>query len=235
MRILITFVGFFAAAANSNIVDIDDRVAVESGDERFAPTGRATVGSARYGTAFLIGECIAATARHLSIGGLRTGQRVKLSFPAAKKRVRTKGTVVLVPSLKEGYNADWAFVLLDHCLGRTIGYYRLEPTLPSPGLRLASLGFPADRRGKLVMDPECRIRGGTPWGIGHDCAALPGNSGGPVFMHEKHGLPVVVGMIVAGYHQKTPVPYTEHQPNLVLPASVLAQALSDFRNTHQMP
>lgn len=229
MRCLIGFfAAFWPAVAPASIIDVDDRIVVERGDARFQPTGRVIEPSGRRGTAFLVGECFAVTARHLSARGLKLGQRLKIDFSAARQRAVSRATVVLVPDSPAGYNSDWAVLRLDHCFGRLLGYYRLEPNLPPSTISLTAVGYPTDQRGSLVVDPACRIRGPTYWGLGHDCAALPGNSGGPLLQMFDHSAPVVVGMVVAGEHDRTPVTYSESKANLALPASILVRAMEQL-------
>lgn len=130
------------------------------------------------------------------------------------------------PSLRRGdYSDDWALVRLDLCLGKGAGFY---PVSDSGFGRLGNsdrlfpaligLGFPRDRGGRqLMVDPACAARQRTTIGVRHDCAALPGGSGGPLIAwNAKRSRYEAVAINVAQFPQRTAVAFTLDQANLAV-------------------
>lgn len=79
---------------------------------------------------------------------------------------------------------DWAYLVLDRCLGAERGYFSLRPLDPEElgaADRFVAIGYSS---GRQKMDPDCSVRAGSPsirkgaWP--HDCALRAGDSGGPI-------------------------------------------------------
>lgn len=161
------------------------------------PEGRAM------GTAFLVDECGILSNFHVVFGpwyvtALRPPSR---DFPGTFTLTElvlpdgTHPTALATPVIWGDYLGpdrqlrrmaeDWAYLVLDRCLGREHGYFELQGPpaddwpLPSDGF--VSIGYSSDRQ---MQDPRCSVGGAglTVEGGGwrHDCALLPGDSGGPI-------------------------------------------------------
>jgi hypothetical protein len=78
---------------------------------------------------------------------------------------------------------DWAYLVLDRCLGGEYGYLRLRSTdadeLDAGNNGFAAVGYST---GRQMIDPSCSVHvdktRADVWR--HDCALLPGDSGGPI-------------------------------------------------------
>src|SRR5215470_19375268 len=78
---------------------------------------------------------------------------------------------------------DWAYLVLDRCLGGEFGYLRMRAADPddfgTEGVGFSAIGY---SKGVQMIDPACSVYT-EPEGINdvwpHDCALLPGDSGGP--------------------------------------------------------
>src|SRR5262245_60578465 len=79
---------------------------------------------------------------------------------------------------------DWAYLVLDRCLGTRHGYFTLrEADLYEPPVDrgFTATGYSA---GRQMADPACAARAdpaADARGWLHDCATLAGDSGGPIF------------------------------------------------------
>jgi hypothetical protein len=78
---------------------------------------------------------------------------------------------------------DWVYLTLDRCLGKTYGYLDLRDVdAPVPvDHGFTAIGYSA---GHQMEDPACAARANPAAGSKgwlHDCALLPGDSGGPIF------------------------------------------------------
>jgi hypothetical protein len=78
---------------------------------------------------------------------------------------------------------DWVYLTLDRCLGRTYGFFDLrDADAPAPvDHGFTAIGYSA---GRQMEDPACAARANPAAGSKgwlHDCALLPGDSGGPIF------------------------------------------------------
>lgn len=110
---------------------------------------------------------------------------------------------------------------LDECLGKELGHVDLTSETmgihEAINLEARSAGFPFDRSKKrLVVDPACRLRASWPGEWSHDCATLPGDSGGPIFREVKNGSNVrleVFGLITCGEPWTDPVAYRDSYGN----------------------
>ncbi|MFL5236621.1 MAG: trypsin-like serine peptidase [Rhizomicrobium sp.] len=185
----------FAGVASASIFGPDDRVAVGHGrGSPFAPIGVAyDPSSNRYGTAFLVDECHALTAEHITSDGQTDPRGVRVAFgvgqaPNGQFERRTGGTVVASGGFNEkkwNRDADWLLLSLDQCLGREYGYVRLRAGSGGHGdSAFLSAGYPSDPapiRGLLVVDPGCHLVGEAARLWLNTCAGQPGDSGGPLF------------------------------------------------------
>lgn len=171
----------------------------------FGPVGIVYGGNGEYATAFLIDDCRALTVQHV-FGEDRTakGRRIIAAFGvagAAGTWTTTRATVVADGAIERnrasGIGArvnDWALLRLSRCLGRKFGHVRLTSRLPGSEEAIAIAGYPSDRpfSDGLAVDMRCHLRGLRSLTILHDCAALPGNSGSPMFrIAEEKGKPVL--------------------------------------------
>lgn len=197
-RLRLAFVSLLlglAGAASASIFGPDDRLVVGHGrGSPFAPIGAAyDATSNRYGTAFLIDDCHALTAEHLTgdlqgdPAGVRfdflVGQRSNSDFER-----RTGATVVASGGFTEkewNRDADWLLLKLDQCFGREFGHVRLRTgARSSQQSAFLSAGYPSDRAhltGQLIVDPRCRLIGEARKVWLHTCAGRAGDSGGPLF------------------------------------------------------
>lgn len=163
----------------------------------FAPIGIVYgTPEAAYATAFLIGDCHALTVQHV-FGSARSAVGRQLIFAAGVNGPlngwRLSRAVVVedggLEQAIEGHEpyavrrADWAVLRLEKCLGRKFGHVKLGPKLPRADETVAMAGYPIDKplSGGLVLDPSCHILGSRGGVLLHDCAAMPGNSGSPLF------------------------------------------------------
>lgn len=146
-----------------------------------------------FGSAFLIDDCRALTAKHVIGRGRVLGKRVSFRLRPWEAKDGSNFSIATVIRAGPGpagadFSGDWALLRLDHCLGARNGYLpitaesfwlrglerRFEP-------RLSSVGFPTDRsRRGLTIDPDCEARERTTHGLRHDCLTRSGNSGGPL-------------------------------------------------------
>ncbi len=167
-----------------------------------------------YGTAFLVGRCFALSARHVVHHADPVGRKVRLRFRPWERSDGTNSSAAAVvaaggaPIVDGDRSQDWILLRLDHCLGERLGYFplsRVPLRVPgagpiSPGLM--AVGYPRDRVAALrpTVDPACRVQQITSYGLLHDCATLPGNSGGPLMAwSEQHQRYEVYAINVAGY------------------------------------
>jgi V8-like Glu-specific endopeptidase len=187
---------FYCPTADAAIFDKDDRRLVDtSPGSVYAPIGLVS-GAPRYGTGTLIDRCHVLTAQHLFDSG-KSPVGKRLTFVGAvgsKHPVKSGGTVVAAGGLErhrlpaeqlEARGSDWLLIKLDTCLGETLNWALLSAKTPDPAelTRMRSAGFPNDRQRRtgLTIDPACAIRSVRPLVWLNDCAAMPGDSGGPIF------------------------------------------------------
>ena len=177
------------------VFGVDDRQAL-SGDRSelagIAMVSETPVGA--YGTAFLVGPCLALSARHVVHHADPMGQRLTLRFAPWQRADRSNSSAATVVAAGGAARSagdvsqDWVLLRLDRCLGATLGYFPLsrEPLRIPPSGPIApalmAVGFPEDQAAgrRPVIDPDCRVRMIASTGLLHDCATMPGNSGGPL-------------------------------------------------------
>ncbi|MEO7814068.1 MAG: trypsin-like serine protease [Sphingomicrobium sp.] len=184
-----------ARPAFGAVFDADDRELVTGDRSDLAGIGMVSeTANSSYGTAFLVGPCHALSARHVVHRSQAMGQRVMLRFAPWRRANagNSSGAIVVaaggIAEAAGDVSQDWVLLRLDRCLGATLGYYPLSreplrippsgPILPA----MVGIGFPAERAAarRPVIDPECRVRMIASTGLLHDCATMPGNSGGPL-------------------------------------------------------
>src|SRR5690242_2195527 len=184
-----------ASRTNAAIFDSDDRRAVDTSvGSPYAPVGL-ILGAPFYGTGTLVADCYAITSQHL-FGGRESPLGRRVSFVGSlgsRQLAKSKGTVVAEGGLEQSAGSkdpyevrarDWILIKLDTCLGIRLGVAALVANPRDQDLlHVQSAGFPMDRprsRG-LTLDPSCAVRSVRPLVWLNDCAALGGNSGGPIF------------------------------------------------------
>ena len=239
-----------APAARAAIIDGDDRVAVARNQgSAYAAIGR-VIGGGRAGTGFLVGECHVLTAQHnAGDGPSPVGQAMIFRASGAghaRSPPSSRGIIVASGDFdfarrpgnwSEGRSRDWILIRLDRCLGQSLGFVALgvdqEFRFDQADAPVQSAGFPSDRRSPdtLVLDPSCRIRGGNYREWMHDCAALPGNSGSPLFQAFRSGGRVrlrVVAMVTSGEHSGAARPYDNATANRATKIAYIIPAIARF-------
>lgn len=218
-----------SAPVAAAIFTADDRVADIRADARWRTVGLVSEApDAPYGTAFLVGNCHALTARHIIHHAQPVGRSVDLRFEPWRRATAANSsaaTVVAAGGLAQGpsdVSQDWVLLRLDQCLGRSLGFLPLNsaPLLihaagQGIGPDLIGVGYPNDqpRRGPTI-DPLCRVRLITSFGLLHDCATLPGNSGGPLIgWNAARKRYEVYAINVAGFDRRTASPFVLDDAN----------------------
>lgn len=206
--------------SSASVFSEDDRVtaAGDASDLEAVGVIRETA-EGSYGTAFLVAPCYALSAKHIVHHADPIGRNVTLRFKLWQRSDGTNTTNAAVVAAGGRAQAagdlsqDWLLLRLDRCLGDHLGYFRLSrealqirgagPITP----KLIAVGYPADRLPALrpTIDPACRVRLITSYGLLHDCATLPGNSGGPLMAwNAQHRRYEVVAINVAGHDRRVP-------------------------------
>lgn len=237
-RVVVFFLLLGASPARAAIFGSDDRVLVDTTTgSPYAPVGL-VMGAPLYGTGVLIADCYALTAQH--IFGDRyspVGRRLKfIGSVGSGRSVKSKGTVVVAGGLEQGARAaepyeararDWILIKLDTCLGAYLGSATLVANPHDNELMtLQSAGFPMDRSRSagLTIDPSCGIRSVRPLVWLNDCAALGGNSGGPIFRIVGSGQRrrmQVYAIQSAAVRKRTILPFAMDYANEATPAWVI--------------
>ena len=80
---------------------------------------------------------------------------------------------------------DWAYLVLDQCLGREYGHLLLrDPELDDAAGAIDGFAAIGYSTGPQMIDPACSVRVAPAWGGNrswrHDCALAAGDSGGPI-------------------------------------------------------
>ena len=238
---------FQPASAPASIFGEDDRVTEGRTDFRFRPVGMVRE-NARYGfaTAFLVDDCHALTAKHVIHHSHPIGRTVILRFEPWRRSSpsnTTEGVVVAAggtPTAKADVSEDWALLQLSQCLGRTIGFFRLSTVqlkiqtaklgiTPS----LIAVGYPNDQKpgSRPTFDPRCEVRLITSYGLLHDCATLPGNSGGPIIgWNDDREQFEVFAINVAGNHDPAPRKFDMDAPNMAVAVQPILPILESLKH-----
>ena len=225
----------------------DDRLSGHMLDgEGLTPIGVVDEGPEGYATAFLISECEALTVRHIfgsstAILGRETTFYGNV-FGHPRKWRQSKATVIAAGQPPKPNAAtpvsftDWALLRLHQCLGKEFGYFSLSQRPATVGEPLEMAGFPSDRplSQGVILDPLCYVRGFADGMALHDCAALPGNSGSPVFRRksDSQNRIEVVGMGSGAFSYGGPgaslkLPVTTYYPAYANRAVLSEMILSD--------
>lgn len=232
-----------ASTASAAVFDIDDRIAEQGTPADLMAIGVVRDGNSHRATAFLVGDCEVLTARHAS--GKRStaiGQRLMFARPGAEDG-GSSGTVVAEGEFDPrhhrhpaDYQGDWMLLRLERCLGRGGVAVQLNPvsiSWPRSSPTMQSAGFPGQRRWRkgITRDPACRVRMVINGICQNDCAALPGDSGSPLFTLEGEGdqrRMIVYAMQVAADHWPGVQPWQVSRANLAIDASVIAPLIAPF-------
>jgi protease YdgD len=170
-----------------------------------------TVGRVGFGhgwcSAVLIGPALAATAAHClwnkATGRQMTAQALTLvvgwdrgQFIDGTAVVRVTLPPNWVPQEMEHYGQeqagrDWALLELEKPLGRTAGWVALSDDIKQNSV-VAAVGYGEDRKHVATAHQGCHILDHLPSGAWtHNCDAVHGDSGGPVFSWDGTMLRVV--------------------------------------------
>lgn len=219
--------------ASAAIFVDDDRVTLRA-DRDLAPVGTVTGGlHVVYGSGFLIDECTVLTARHVG-GSIDNILGTPLSFKAAN--LASVGIVVAAgqsdpgSSEQRSLDRDWMVIRLKHCLGRRLGFFHLSSAAAlyagNRVIKVESAGYPRDRlvSAGVTIDPDCRVFWVARGQMGHDCATLPGNSGGPLLVRRGDSL-LAVGINAAGWDRARPEPFRANDANLAIDVGYIANAI----------
>lgn len=236
--------------ANAAIFNKDDRISIaQVSDSDYAPIGR-VIGDSLAGTGFLVSECHVLTVQHaFSKDRPAVGQR--MTFIAGRGRsvdtAQSSGGLIVASGIlnlasqaesgAEGRSRDWILIQLDLCLGKSLGFVEISVdekfNFDIVSAPVRSAGFPADRPSAeiLILDPECRIHGSSSREMLHDCAALPGNSGSPIFREVSTAGGVklrVIAMVTCGEHDSRPSAYNAIRPNRATKMAYILPAIKRF-------
>jgi V8-like Glu-specific endopeptidase len=222
-----------AASAEGAVFDVDDRVAEHGTPGELAAIGVVSGERGSHATAFLISACEALTVKHAA-GHVATaiGRRMAFRRPGIDRRNHL-GTVIAEGEhdlLNDWRGADrqgdWMLIRLDRCLARSTATARLS-TAPigwrSDPLTMQSAGFPAQRAWQdgITRDPACHIRMVQGAMVRHDCAALPGDSGGPLFALEGRGAQTVYAMQATADHWPGVQPWQANRANMAIATAAI--------------
>lgn len=172
------------------------------------------------GTAFLIDECGILTNFHVVFGpwhvtALRppshdfTGTFILTevtlpdgSHPATRAIPVAWGNYLGPDRQWRRPEEDWVYLVLEDCLGLQYGYFALrEADVYEPAIDrgFTAVGYSG---GRQMADPSCAARAdatAAAKGWLHDCAALTGDSGGPIF----HVGTLTVVAVTSGYRAQS--------------------------------
>jgi len=200
-----------AQAPRAAVFGVDDRQYVSTAPgSPYSPVGQVQVGRASKATGTLISRCDVLTVQH-AYGGFvpifhdPRGERASFfGSVGSAHSITSDGTIIAaggwrrsnpkvsayiaaqLPKVFDNVGADWMIIRLDECVGNKLGWATLITRRRGDWAiqrHLMNAGFPTDRNEKLGLsiDPDCAILGSTPRALFHDCATMPGNSGGPIF------------------------------------------------------
>jgi V8-like Glu-specific endopeptidase len=211
MRLLLIAIGLSSlvlplSGSDALIFGADDRMTVATAPgSPFGPVGIVYGAGGEYATAFLVDDCHALTVQHVfGEHAPAKGRGAIVAFNVAgppSSWATTRATAVAEGGIEtntaSGIGArvnDWALLRLSKCLGKTYGHVRLSARLPASADPIGIAGYPDDRQFSegLSIDTGCHVRAQRSLTLLHDCAALPGNSGSPLFrIVEENGTPIL--------------------------------------------
>lgn len=219
----------------------DDRILVEASEYPWSAIGRFNKRTGGHCTAALVGEAVAITSAHclwnkrtyrflgpesvVFVGGWNRGEFIAAS-EAERILIPPDYDAKSPPKLSNVIH-DWAIVLLKEPVGRTVGTVGVS-ALSKKQLRalnkkktvFVQAGYSTDKKHVITAHVGCFVQG---WVDGidviqHQCDAVPGDSGSPVFMIHKGRVSVVAlhaatGKI-RGLVRGFAVPVTRFHPGL---------------------
>lgn len=226
-----------SAPCNALIFDQDDRTFARPDDPRFQSIGivKSNVG---FGTGFLVDDCHVLTSRHVQsehkeiLGAeLVFVPRDQSMGPVRGRAIaRGEGAPAFIGQANRNRSEDWLLFRLNECVGARLGFVALNGEPSKVDAKLMNAGFPIDRpkRAGLSIDPSCRVRYITKIGVLHDCAFLPGNSGGPLFDIEQEGSRLSLRAVAigsAGYRDRDILAFDPLRANVATPIAPLLPIL----------
>lgn len=215
-----------ASSAAAAIFDADDRQTI---DPPFPLTSVGVVTGGEniaYGSGFLIDPCTVLSARHVA-GDLLDPVGRRLLFTAGRRsshgRVISAGPYQRFADARRAVHSDWLVIRLDKCLGLTLGYLTLGRLADS--VQVETAGYPRDRPlSKITLDKSCVVKFVRNGELYHDCATLPGDSGGPMLQEGRDGL-VAIGINAAGYDWSRSVKFNASEANVAIATADLLETL----------
>ena len=189
----------------------DERVIVAAAQYPWSAVGRVNSGHG-WCSGVLLGPKLVATAAHClwSHATRRAMLPAALRFVAGWDRGDFLDASVVVAyrvapqwtfAAMEHYDSvaashDWALLELEKPVGDQVGWVALGDGQDA-GMRVSAIGYGEDRKHVPTADIGCHLRRQLPEGVWlHDCAAVHGDSGGPVLVWRDDG-PVLVAIHVA--------------------------------------
>jgi len=230
-----------ASTASASIFERDDRISTV---EANMPVGVIGAGWLAYGSGFLIDKCHVLTARHVIGRGKAIGKRTRFRLEPWTESTHentSNGTVIAAGDAQTtpaDYSNDWALLRLDRCLGARFGYYPVSAEgfylfggTGRVGPALIGIGYPRDRGARqLTIDPACEARQRTKFGLRHDCAVIPGGSGGPlVTWNSGRSRHEAVGINVAGFRSRSAVAFSLERANVAVELAPIRETIERAR------
>lgn len=220
----LALIALLATPTSAAIFGIDDRVTAPPLGQ-MAAIGVVTGGvGVLYGSGFLIDDCNVLTARHV-VGDVEqaVGRRLTFRSGAASSdgEVVAAGRYWRVHAIERPIGADWLLLRLDRCLGRQLGHLPLATiarvSIENPRIKIEAAGYPRDRviATGLTVDPDCAVIWNDGARIAHDCASLPGNSGGPLLIWDGARW-VAIGIVSAAADRAKAEPFQPAEVNLAV-------------------
>jgi hypothetical protein len=162
---------------------------------------------------------------------------------ASKKAIRGivvasgLGTPKIDGNFGRDRRGDWLLLKLEKCVGEQLGFVSMDGEPTKVGMKLMNAGFPIDRprQAGLSIDPSCRVYFVTNAGALHDCAFLPGNSGGPLFdiVHEGGRWSLrAIAIGSAGFRDRGVLTFDPSRANVATPIAPILPVLRTYAHPH---